>query len=101
MHTLASSDPQGDQQRQAVKPAGYESAEGLATAFGENIKAQMAAKTMFNLIHKHGDNLREVVSCFIGGVSLLSSGMEERARLFGTFVPCPAAASRINGSKKY
>lgn len=37
-----------------------QNAEQVAIAFGENIKAQMAAKAMFQLVHTHGDILREV-----------------------------------------
>ncbi|XP_053357594.1 Golgi-specific brefeldin A-resistance guanine nucleotide exchange factor 1 isoform X3 [Clarias gariepinus] len=36
-----------------------ESVENLPTVFGSNTKAQIAAKTMFNLAHRHGDILRE------------------------------------------
>ncbi|MGH0126606.1 UNVERIFIED_CONTAM: hypothetical protein FKN15_035567 [Acipenser sinensis] len=36
-----------------------ESVETLPTVFGSNAKAQVAAKTMFNLSHRHGDILRE------------------------------------------
>jgi hypothetical protein len=34
--------------------------EKLAVAFGENKKAQMAVRAMFELVHQYGDNLREV-----------------------------------------
>lgn len=37
-----------------------QSAEQIAIAFGENAKAQMAARAMFQLVHAHGDILREV-----------------------------------------
>ncbi|KAM3724305.1 Golgi-specific brefeldin A-resistance guanine nucleotide exchange factor [Dirofilaria immitis] len=36
-----------------------QSAEQIAISFGENAKAQMAAKAMFQLVHAHGDILRE------------------------------------------
>ncbi|KAI5108102.1 Golgi-specific brefeldin A-resistance guanine nucleotide exchange factor 1 isoform X1, partial [Silurus meridionalis] len=36
-----------------------ESVENLPTVFGSNAKAQIAAKTAFNLAHRHGDILRE------------------------------------------
>nr|CDP93601.1 BMA-GBF-1, isoform g [Brugia malayi] len=36
-----------------------QSAEQIAIAFGENTKAQMAARAMFQLVHAHGDILRE------------------------------------------
>ncbi|KAJ8014165.1 hypothetical protein DPEC_G00037410 [Dallia pectoralis] len=36
-----------------------ESVENLPTVFGSNMKAQMAAKTVFHLAHRHGDILRE------------------------------------------
>ncbi|XP_036402027.1 Golgi-specific brefeldin A-resistance guanine nucleotide exchange factor 1 isoform X1 [Megalops cyprinoides] len=36
-----------------------ESVENLPTVFGGNSKAQVAAKTVFNLAHRHGDILRE------------------------------------------
>uniref|UniRef100_A0A671TGB9 Golgi-specific brefeldin A-resistance guanine nucleotide exchange factor 1 n=1 Tax=Sinocyclocheilus anshuiensis TaxID=1608454 RepID=A0A671TGB9_9TELE len=36
-----------------------ESVENLPTVFGSNRKAQVAAKTMFSLAHRHGDILRE------------------------------------------
>ncbi|EFO21246.1 Sec7 domain-containing protein [Loa loa] len=36
-----------------------QSAEQIAIAFGENAKAQMAARAMFQLVHAHGDILRE------------------------------------------
>ncbi|KAG1678115.1 Golgi-specific brefeldin A-resistance guanine nucleotide exchange factor 1 [Nymphon striatum] len=36
-----------------------ESPENLAITFGNNFKAQLAAKTVFNLAHRHGDILRE------------------------------------------
>uniref|UniRef100_A0A8C8IJL7 Golgi-specific brefeldin A-resistance guanine nucleotide exchange factor 1 n=1 Tax=Oncorhynchus tshawytscha TaxID=74940 RepID=A0A8C8IJL7_ONCTS len=36
-----------------------ESAENLPTVFGSNGKAQVAAKTVFHLAHRHGDILRE------------------------------------------
>nr|XP_015202262.1 PREDICTED: Golgi-specific brefeldin A-resistance guanine nucleotide exchange factor 1 isoform X1 [Lepisosteus oculatus] len=36
-----------------------ESVENLPTVFGSNAKAQVAAKTVFNLAHRHGDILRE------------------------------------------
>ncbi|XP_041125372.1 Golgi-specific brefeldin A-resistance guanine nucleotide exchange factor 1 isoform X3 [Polyodon spathula] len=36
-----------------------ESVETLPTVFGSNAKAQVAAKAMFNLSHRHGDILRE------------------------------------------
>ncbi|KAL0964389.1 hypothetical protein UPYG_G00323170 [Umbra pygmaea] len=36
-----------------------ESVENLPTVFGSNMKAQIAAKTVFNLAHRHGDILRE------------------------------------------
>lgn len=36
-----------------------ESVENLPTVFGSNPKAQVAAKTVFNLAHRHGDILRE------------------------------------------
>lgn len=32
----------------------------MTIMFAEDKKAQMAAKTLFHLVHKHGDNLREV-----------------------------------------
>lgn len=41
----------------------------LVYAFGENQKAQMATKLMFDLIHKHGDHLRagwkNVIDCVL------------------------------------
>ncbi|VDK26324.1 unnamed protein product [Anisakis simplex] len=37
-----------------------QNAEQVSIAFGENNKAQMAAKAMFQLVHTHGDILREV-----------------------------------------
>ncbi|MFH4973909.1 hypothetical protein AB6A40_000618 [Gnathostoma spinigerum] len=36
-----------------------ESIDQVSIAFGENIKAQMAAKAMFQLVHTHGDILRD------------------------------------------
>ena len=33
--------------------------ENLPTVFGSNGKAQLAAKTVFHLAHRHGDILRE------------------------------------------
>jgi len=36
-----------------------QSAENLPTVFGSNGKAQVAAKTVFHLAHRHGDILRE------------------------------------------
>lgn len=36
-----------------------QSVENLPTVFGSNGKAQIAAKTMFDLAHRHGDILRE------------------------------------------
>uniref|UniRef100_A0A4W3GT96 Golgi-specific brefeldin A-resistance guanine nucleotide exchange factor 1 n=1 Tax=Callorhinchus milii TaxID=7868 RepID=A0A4W3GT96_CALMI len=36
-----------------------ESVENLPNVFGSNAKAQLAAKTVFNLAHRHGDILRE------------------------------------------
>ncbi|KAM6997801.1 Golgi-specific brefeldin A-resistance guanine nucleotide exchange factor 1 isoform 2-T3 [Tautogolabrus adspersus] len=36
-----------------------ESVENLPTVFGSNIKAQIAAKTVFDLAHRHGNILRE------------------------------------------
>ncbi|XP_072138695.1 Golgi-specific brefeldin A-resistance guanine nucleotide exchange factor 1 isoform X4 [Mobula birostris] len=36
-----------------------ESVENLPNVFGSNMKAQLAAKTVFNLSHRHGDILRE------------------------------------------
>ncbi|XP_032868449.1 Golgi-specific brefeldin A-resistance guanine nucleotide exchange factor 1 isoform X2 [Amblyraja radiata] len=36
-----------------------ESVENLPNVFGSNAKAQLAAKTVFNLSHRHGDILRE------------------------------------------
>uniref|UniRef100_A0A1I7WZK5 IMP2-like protein n=1 Tax=Heterorhabditis bacteriophora TaxID=37862 RepID=A0A1I7WZK5_HETBA len=35
--------------------------EGIALAFGENKKAQMATKTLFQLVHSNGDILRELL----------------------------------------
>ncbi|VDN33053.1 unnamed protein product [Gongylonema pulchrum] len=46
-----------------------QTAEQIAIAFGENTKAQMAAKAMFQLVHAHGDILREgwknVLDCIV------------------------------------
>nr|XP_018903871.1 PREDICTED: Golgi-specific brefeldin A-resistance guanine nucleotide exchange factor 1 [Bemisia tabaci] len=43
--------------------------DSLTVAFGENHKARVATKTMFNLIHRHGDTLREgwksVLECIL------------------------------------
>ncbi len=39
--------------------AAGESPEHLPISFGENQKAHMAAKAMFQLVHNHGDILRE------------------------------------------
>ena len=36
-----------------------QSAESVAIWFGGNAKAQIAAKTLFTLAHRHGDILRE------------------------------------------
>lgn len=36
-----------------------QSVENLPTVFGSNSKAQTAAKTVFNLAHRHGNILRE------------------------------------------
>lgn len=36
-----------------------QSPESIAIYFGQNMKAQLAAKTMFALAHRHGDILRE------------------------------------------
>ncbi|XP_041424775.1 Golgi-specific brefeldin A-resistance guanine nucleotide exchange factor 1 isoform X3 [Xenopus laevis] len=36
-----------------------EAVENLPTVFGSNVKAQIAAKTVFHLSHRHGDILRE------------------------------------------
>uniref|UniRef100_A0AC35TM01 SEC7 domain-containing protein n=1 Tax=Rhabditophanes sp. KR3021 TaxID=114890 RepID=A0AC35TM01_9BILA len=46
-----------------------ETAENIAIVFGENGKAQMATRTMFQLVHSHGDILgegwRNVLDCFV------------------------------------
>uniref|UniRef100_A0A0N5A190 SEC7 domain-containing protein n=1 Tax=Parastrongyloides trichosuri TaxID=131310 RepID=A0A0N5A190_PARTI len=46
-----------------------ETPENVAVSFGENKKAQLAAKTMFQLVHTHGDILREgwrnVLDCIV------------------------------------
>ncbi|VDN06562.1 unnamed protein product [Thelazia callipaeda] len=46
-----------------------QNAELIAISFGENTKAQMAAKAMFQLVHAHGDILREgwknVLDCIL------------------------------------
>ncbi|XP_046405240.1 Golgi-specific brefeldin A-resistance guanine nucleotide exchange factor 1 isoform X2 [Ischnura elegans] len=46
-----------------------ESMDMLAASFGENTKAQLAAKTVFGLVHRHGDILRDgwknVLDCII------------------------------------
>lgn len=49
------------QQHGASIEKSNQSSEQIAVAFGENTKAQMAAKAMFQLVHAHGDILREVV----------------------------------------
>lgn len=36
-----------------------ESPDNITISFGSNVKAQLAAKTLFNLAHRHGDILRE------------------------------------------
>ena len=36
-----------------------QSAESIPIQFGSNLKAQLAAKTVFGLAHRHGDILRE------------------------------------------
>ena len=47
----------------------YESAASLAVTFGQNMKAQLATKTVFSLAHKHGDILRDgwknIVECIV------------------------------------
>uniref|UniRef100_A0A914I2R9 GBF1-like tetratricopeptide repeats domain-containing protein n=1 Tax=Globodera rostochiensis TaxID=31243 RepID=A0A914I2R9_GLORO len=47
----------------------WDSPEAMAVAFGENKKAQMAARAMFELVHQYGDNLREgwknVLDCLL------------------------------------
>ncbi|KAL3082811.1 hypothetical protein niasHS_010613 [Heterodera schachtii] len=47
----------------------WNSPEEMALAFGENKKAQMAARAMFDLVHQYGDNLREgwmnVLDCLL------------------------------------
>ncbi|KAL3081918.1 hypothetical protein niasHT_037096 [Heterodera trifolii] len=47
----------------------WNSPEQMALAFGENKKAQMAARAMFDLVHQYGDNLREgwmnVLDCLL------------------------------------
>lgn len=42
-----------------VFPLSVKSVENLPTVFGSNNKAQTAAKTVFDLAHRHGDILRE------------------------------------------
>lgn len=37
----------------------FQAVENLPTVFGSNPKAQIAAKTVFHLAHRHGDILRE------------------------------------------
>lgn len=44
----------------SVKAFTNYSLETMALMFAEDKKAQMALKTLFYLVHKHGDNLREV-----------------------------------------
>lgn len=51
------------QQSGALNENFSQTAEQVAIAFGENAKAQMAAKAMFQLVHAHGDILREVLLC--------------------------------------
>lgn len=40
-------------------PLPLQSVENLPTVFGSNSKAQTAAKTVFDLAHRHGNILRE------------------------------------------
>ena len=42
-----------------VCPLSLQSVENLPTVFGSNSKAQTAAKTVFDLAHRHGNILRE------------------------------------------
>jgi brefeldin A-resistance guanine nucleotide exchange factor 1 len=46
-----------------------ETPDNLTISFGSNVKAQLAAKTVFNLAHRHGDVLREgwknVLDCML------------------------------------
>jgi brefeldin A-resistance guanine nucleotide exchange factor 1 len=46
-----------------------ETPDNLTISFGSNPKAQLAAKTVFNLAHRHGDILREgwknVLDCML------------------------------------
>ena len=37
----------------------FQSPESISVYFGQNMKAQLAAKTVFGLAHRHGDILRE------------------------------------------
>ncbi|OQV24456.1 Golgi-specific brefeldin A-resistance guanine nucleotide exchange factor 1 [Hypsibius exemplaris] len=47
----------------------YESSSTVAVIFGQNMKAQLATKTVFSLAHRHGDILREgwknIVECIV------------------------------------
>ncbi|VDM50944.1 unnamed protein product [Toxocara canis] len=60
-----------------------QNAEQVTIAFGENVKAQMAAKAMFQLVHTHGDILREgwknILDCVLHlfRVRLLPSALTE------------------------
>ena len=42
-----------------MPPFPLQSAESIPIQFGSNLKAQLAAKTVFGLAHRHGDILRE------------------------------------------
>lgn len=69
----------------------YQSPEMIAIAFAENKKAQMASKAMFQLVHTHGDILREVIFVFLfAGKSTL--GMEIRLGRYIASVPCSSFA---------
>ena len=42
-----------------IIPFFYQSPDTIPASFGTNLKAQLAARTVFGLAHRHGDILRE------------------------------------------
>lgn len=57
------------EQNSALTKSMSSSVEMIPLTFAEDLKAQMAIKIMFHLVHKHGDNLREVciyLDCYMG-----------------------------------
>ncbi|XP_069837951.1 Golgi-specific brefeldin A-resistance guanine nucleotide exchange factor 1 [Dendropsophus ebraccatus] len=71
-----------------------ETVENLPTVFGSNPKAQIAARTVFNLAHRHGDILREGWKNIMDSMlqlfraELLPKAMVEVSNLYGDRVGC-------------